>query len=145
MGASSPKPEDHGPRPDPEKFIMSADPLDALEPRDNVSGKPEALPGSSTPWPGRSRGAASILAPSSESWVGPPLLPEMVRHDVSAASEPGRAWPQGSNREPMPELGTSESVSTEALRFPNRDSDGAAAAATAAQPERPFAQSAQGG
>ena len=121
---------------------MSADPL---EPRDNVSGKPEASPGGSAPSPERSSCADSFLAPSTESWVGPPLLTEMVPHDVSVPPEPGRAYPPGSNREPMPELGTSESVWTEAPRFPNRAGPGATAAANPARSERPFARSAQGG
>ena len=94
---------------------MAADQLGSLEPPDNGSEKPEALPGASAR-ADRGQVAVRWLGASSGSRVVPPILIHMVEL-WSCAGEPGRAVEQGSNLEPTPELGTSESGSTELIQI----------------------------
>ena len=112
---------------------MAADQLGSLEPPENGGEKPEALPGASVPAPDRGQVAVRWLGASSESRVVPPILSAIVEPVARAPGEPGRAVGEGSNREPTPELGPSESVSTVLIPV----ADGARIrAAAAADPAR---------
>jgi serine/threonine protein kinase len=94
---------------------MAADQLGSLESPDNGSEKPEASPSASAPAPDRDRGQVAVrwLRASSGSQVVPLILSRMVELVKRAPGEPGRTVEQGSNPEPTPELGTSESGPTE--------------------------------
>jgi serine/threonine protein kinase len=112
---------------------MAADQLGSLEPPDNGSEKPEAVPGASAPAPHRGQGAVRWLGASSGSRVVPSIVIHAVEHFKRAPGEPGGTVEQGSNLEPTPELGTSDSGPTEVIEI----ADGAQIrAAVAADPAR---------
>ncbi len=94
---------------------MAANPVGSLEPPNNGSEKPEGLPGASIPAPDQGRVAVRWLGASSGSRVVPPILSHMDEPVERAPGEPGRAVEQGSNQEPTPELGISESGSTDLI------------------------------
>ncbi len=96
---------------------MAAAQLGSLEPPDTGSGKPEVLPAAFVPAPERSEVAVPWLVGSSGSRDTLPIPCHMVEHAGRAPGEPGPAVEPGSNPEPMSELGTSDSVSTERLQL----------------------------
>src|SRR5579883_2146728 len=122
---------------------MAADPLDSLVPRDNASGKPQAVPGSASP-PDQSSCPSYFLAPSTGSWVAPPPRTEAVPHHGSVPPESGRAAVPGLNRQPRAALGSSEDVWTELLRVGDGAGTGTAVTALSARPQDPLAPSAAG-
>jgi predicted Ser/Thr protein kinase len=115
---------------------MAADQLGSVEPLDDGSGKPEALPGAFVPAPDRSPVAVPWLVASSETQVVPPIPSRRVEDADRALGEPGQAVEEGSN--PVLELGISDSVSTERLRVAHGSWIGAADAADAARSEEGF-------